>query len=133
MNLLPDSEGIVRAWLRSCSSIVALTSQRQYFEMPRQDRPETPFILLYRVGGVPDTFGQDYADVVLECWGGNKPDAANLARTVIAEVQAITAPVAIDGALVMAGTVNVGPIQTTSTPWAKRYRVDATFHIRSST
>lgn len=132
MNLLPDSEGTARAWLRSCASITALTEDRQYFEMPRQDRPVTPFILLYRVGGVPDTFGQDYADIVFECWGGNKPDAALLARTVVAEVQAITAPVHLSDAMVMAGTVNVGPIQTTGQPWAKRYRIDATLHIRSA-
>lgn len=131
--LLPDSEGALRAWLRSCASITALCEQRQYFEMPKQDRPETPFILLYRIGGAPDDKGQDYPDFIIECWGENKHRANLLARTVSAEIMAVTAPVLVGDAYVMGATVNFGPTQTSGQTWAKRYRIDASFHIRSST
>ncbi len=133
MLLLPDSEGAIRGWLRSCASIVALCAQRQYFEMPRQDRPDTPFILLYRIGGKPDDQGQDYPDLIIECWGATGHKANELGRTVAAEIMALTAPVLVGDAYVMGGTVNLGPIQTSGQPWAKRYRIDASFHIRSST
>jgi len=114
---------------------VALTSNRQYFAMPERDTPETPYILLYRIGGSPDSFGQDYPQVILECWASGKQakfDASTLGRVVAREVMGIRVPVLVGDAWVLAGEVNFGPVQTTGAPNAKRYRIDATFHIRSA-
>lgn len=128
---LPSSEGTVRGWLRAVPAIVALTGQRQYFSMPRQDELVFPFILLYRIGGSPDHFGQDYPQCVFECWGRTKMDADALGRVVASSIIGIR-PVRIVDAWMMAGDVNLGPVQTTGSVDAKRYRIDATFHIRSA-
>lgn len=129
---LPSAEGTMRAWLRSLASVTALTDQRQYFKVPEQDRPLLPFVLLYRVGGASDFFGQDYPDMIFETWGVNKNAADTLGRVVAAEVMAIRQPITLGNATVLSGRVNVGPIETVGTSWAKRYRIDATFHIRST-
>lgn len=128
---LPSAEGTVRGWLRATPAIVALTSERQYFAMPRQDDIVTPFILLYRIGGAPDHFGQDYPQCVLECWAGTKIAADVLGRVVASSILGIR-PVRIGDAWMMAGDVNLGPVQTTGSVDTKRYRIDATFHIRSA-
>lgn len=100
--------------------------------MPKQDRPQTPFIILYRIGGAPDQFGQDYPDLIIECWGQIKEDADLLGRTVAQQIMSIERPVLINGAWVMAGDVNLGPVPSSGTPYAKRYRIDASFHIRTA-
>lgn len=112
--------------------IATLTGERQYFAMPRKDRPTTPFILMYRVGGAPDDFGQDYPQFIIECWSDTKTTAERLGLVVAAEIQFIRRPVIVpDKGVVMSGEVNVGPIETGGTPDAHRYRIDATFHLRS--
>lgn len=129
--LLPSAEGTVRGWLRACAPVVALTGQRQYFSMPRQDEIVAPFILLYRIGGAPDHMGQDYPQVIVECWGKTKIEADVLARTVAREILGIK-PIQVGDSWVLAGDINFGPVQTTGSVDTKRYRIDATFHIRSS-
>lgn len=119
--------------MRSNIFIETLTEHRQYFGMPERDRPTTPFIIMYRVGGSPDDFGQDYPQLILECWGSNKHEAESLALVVAREVQGLTTPVIIGDAVVVSGEVNVGPVESSGTSYAKRFRLDTTFHIRSST
>ena len=121
---LASAEGTLRGWLQSCAAISAVTGERQYFAMPQKDRPQTPFIVLYRIGGAPDQFGQDYPDVIIECWGSTKIEADSLGRVVAREIMAIERPVLIE--------VNLGPVPSTGTPYAKRYRIDASFHIRTA-
>lgn len=73
--------------------------------------------------------------MILECWASGKQakfDASVLARTVVSEIMGIRVPVVIGGAVILDGDVNFGPTQTSGTPNAKRYRIDATFHVRSS-
>lgn len=130
--LIPSSIGTIRGWMRENIFIATVTENRQYFGMPERDRPETPFIIMYRVGGAPDDFGQDYPQLILECWGGNKHEAESLGLVVAREVQGLTKPVRIGDAWLMAGEVNVGPIESSGTTYAKRYRIDATFHLRSA-
>jgi hypothetical protein len=112
--------------------ITTLTSDRQYFGMPRTDKPATPFIIMYRVGGAPDDFGQDYPQLIIECWAKTKTDAEKLGLVVAAEIQYIRRPVIVPNiGVVKSGEVNVGPIETSGTPDARRYRIDATFHLQS--
>lgn len=129
--VLPSSIGTVRAWMRLNVPIVTLTGSRQYFEMPRKDTPILPFIVLYRAGGAPDEFGQDYPDILFECWGENRTVAEDLGLVLAREIIGIK-PVLASSAWMLAGKVNTGPIEMSSTPNAKRSRVDATFHIRSA-
>lgn len=129
---LPETEGALRGWLRSNAEISSLVGQRVYFAVPQQDKPQTPFIVLYRVGGSPDLMQHDHPDFILECWGSNKHDASSLASVVAGEINESNhrPPVVIDGVNVIAGTVNFGPLPNGGTDWAKRYRVDTTFHMR---
>ncbi len=131
---LPETEGALRSWLRLNTSIAAKVGQRVYFAVPEQDRPELPCLVFYRVGGLPDDMQQDYPDFIIECWGGNKHEASTLASTVAGEVNASNhrPPVIVDGVKVMAGTVNFGPVPMGGVDWAKRYRVDTSFHMRSA-
>lgn len=117
--------------MRANLFITAVIEQRQYFGMPEKDRPTTPFVIMYRVGGKPDYMGQDYPQLIIECWGRNKHEAESLGLVMTREINGIK-PVQVDDAWVLAGEVNVGPIESSGTPDAKRYRIDATFHIRSA-
>ncbi len=129
---LPSNIGTLRGWMRGNVPITTLTGDRQYFAMPRKDKPDTPFILLYQVGGAPDDFGQNYPQFIIECWADTKQTAENLGLVVAAEIQFIRRPVNVTGqGTVLAGNVNVGHIETGGTPDARRYRIDATFHLRS--
>src|SRR5690349_23570092 len=122
----------MRGWLRLNANISAVVGQRVYFAMPTQDRPELPFLLLYRVGGLPDDKQQDYPDFIIECWARIKHDASDLARIVASEIEESNhkPPVLVDGVKVLAGSVNFGPVPSGGTDWAKRYRVDTSFHMR---
>lgn len=130
---LPECEGALRSWLRLNVKISAQVGQRVYFAMPEQDRPQLPCIVFTRVGGIPDDKGQEYPDFIIEAWANNKHNASRLASIIAAEVELSNhrPPVTIDGVKVMAGTVNFGPIPRGGTDWAKRYRVDTSFHMRS--
>jgi hypothetical protein len=124
----------MRSWLRLNTSIAVRVAQRVYFTMPEQDRPELPCLVFYRVGGSPDSMLQEYPDFIIECWGANKHEASSLASTVAGEIELSNSrpPVIVDGVEVTAGTVNFGPIPSGGTDWAKRYRVDTSFHMRSA-
>ena len=45
------SNGPMRSWLRARITSV---DSRVYFSVPRQDSPAFPFLVMYRVGGLPD-------------------------------------------------------------------------------
>ena len=117
--------------MRANMFITSVMAERQYFGMPEKDKPTTPFTIMYRVGGSPDHMGQDYPQLIIEAWGGTKHEAESLALVLAREINGIR-PVQVGSAWMLAGHVNVGPVETSGTPDAKRYRIDATFHIRSS-
>jgi hypothetical protein len=125
----------MRGWLRANAAIAAVVpSARVFFGMPEQDRPATPFIVFYRVGGAPDDKQQDYPSFVIEAWGSTKHEASNLGALIAGEIEESNhrPPVIVDGAKVLAGSVNSGPVQRPGTSWAKRYRIDATFQMRAA-
>lgn len=120
----------MRAWL--CSRIGSVDN-RVYFAVPEQDAPTLPFLVFYRVGGLPDNQQHDNPDYVIECWGATKKAAADLATEVAGAVLDATheAPTYVEGAVVMSSGVN-GLAPSTGTPRAKRYRVDASMRMRRS-
>lgn len=132
MDLLPETEGPMRGWLRGNTAIANVVSTRVYFSEPQQDRPQLPFIVFYRVGGSPDDMRQDYPEYIIEAWGSNKHEASSLGTVIAGQIEESNhrPPVIVDGVKVLAGTVNFGPVQQLGTSWAKRYRVDATFQMR---
>lgn len=132
MTALPESEGSVRAWLRATSPITALVDSRTYFAMPTQDRPQTPFIVFYRTSGTPDQHWTDHPDITIECWGENKNEASNLAKVVAQELLSLDegSHIVIDGVRYAGASINRGPVPMSGTSKAKRYIVEATFHMR---
>lgn len=130
---LPNAEGALREWFRAQAQITMLCGQRQYFSLPRADELTYPLMVFYRVGGAPDERGWDHPDFIVECWGTTKFEASNLGL-VVASVIADScnrAPIDTEHAHVASGTVNSGPIESGGIVKAKRYRIDATFHIRA--
>lgn len=128
--MLPETEGPMRGWLRGQPAIAALVGARVYFAVPEQDRPELPFIVFHRVGGLPDDTQHDHPDFIVECWGSNKHEASTLATTVASRVMDATheGPSAYEGVKVEACRSS-GPIMAPGLTWAKRYRVDVSMRM----
>lgn len=129
---LPETEGAMRGWLRQAPHVSALVGQRVYFAVPEQDRPQLPFVVFYRIGGLPDSFQHDNPDFIIEAWGANKNQASIVAVAVATDIMNSNdkPPVTIDGVVVLAGTVNLGPLPSEGVSWAKRYRIDASMRMR---
>lgn len=73
MTAFPDTEGAVRAWLRSAPDVSALVGQRVFFGVPKGATEATfPLVVVQRVGGGddPSEAPVDIALVQLDCWGG---------------------------------------------------------------
>lgn len=124
----------MRSWLRARPTIAAYVGTRVYFSPPEQDKPELPFLVFYRVGGLPDTQQHDHPDFIIEAWGKNKNEASNVAKTVAENILDATEerPVILDGVVIQPESLNMGPVQTGGVSWAKRYRVDASMRMRRS-
>lgn len=129
---LPETEGTMRAWLRARLNIAALVSDRVYFAVPEQDNPTLPFLVFYRVGGLPDVQQHDNPDFVIEAWGKHKHEASSVAKTVATEIlDAVDErPVTVDGVKVFSSGVNLGPIPSSGVKGAKRYRIDCSMRMR---
>lgn len=124
----------MRSWLRARPSIAAWVGNRVYFAVPEQDKPELPFLVFYRVGGLPDTQQSEWPDFIIEAWGSNKNEASKVAKTVAENILDASEerPVVVDGVKVEAVSVNMGPVPASGVSWAKRYRVDASMRMRLS-
>lgn len=130
--ILPDTDGAMRSWMRSAVEITSIVAQRIYFKLPQQDSPIYPLLTFYRVAGFPDEHGQDYPDYIFECWGVNKHGAGRLALALaglVTDQDTYRPNLIFDGARIKSGRVNAGPYEISGTNAAKRYRLDATFHM----
>jgi len=128
---VPSALGATRSWIRS-TSIGPMTGNRNYFEIPQQDRPELPFTVHYRYGGTVDDQWMDHPDMSFECWGENKKAAEDLAIALVGELITLDQGrhLVIDGVRYCGATLNIGPVPNPSPSWAKVFRVDATLHMR---
>lgn len=129
---LPDTEWTMKRWLELTTGIYTFVAGRVYFSMPEQDKPDTPFVVFYRVGGSPDGMRQEMPDFILECWGKNKKEASDVAIAIADEIEAFQlAPFpVIDGVRIVGMRVNQGPVPNGGTTKAKRYRLDVTCQMR---
>ncbi len=125
---LPGTNGPMRGWLRLR---VPAVSNRVHFSVPRQDKPELPFLVMYRVGGLPDGQQHDNPDFIIECWAENLKEAEDLAQAVAGTILDAQdeRPVIVDGVVVMSSGVN-GVRPAGEVTGAKRYRVDASMRMR---
>lgn len=73
----PDTEGAVRAYLRSHSDVSAIVGTRVFFGVP--DSPTFPLIVVARVGGFDETSEAplDQALVQIDSFGDLHPDTLN--------------------------------------------------------
>lgn len=73
----PDTEGAVRAYLRSHADVSALVSTRVFFGVP--DAPTFPLITVARVGGFDESSEAplDQALVQIDSFGDLHPDTLN--------------------------------------------------------
>jgi len=97
LELLPDAEQLVSAYLRANARIAALVQDRVYTVFP-QDAGPAPLLLVQRVGGEPP-FSQplvlDIAQLQVDAYGGPKKAAYTLsatARAVLTELEGQARP-----------------------------------------
>jgi hypothetical protein len=134
LDLLPDAEQLVSAFLRSNSRILGLVGERVFTVFPAQAGPE-PLLLVQRVGGEPP-FSQplvlDVAQLQVDAYGGPKKAAYNLAATARAVLTELEGQVRPEG---IAGAVRFGSSQwlpdETFTPPRPRYIFDVAVAVRT--
>lgn len=123
---MPDALGVVRAWVRAQELV---PESNVVFSVPEQDTPPLPLVVISRQGGGMNHF-LDSPRLTFECWAENKAVASAVAEQLavcIADVFS-TPMFEFDGWKVTGAEVD----QIAERPgvsWAKRFHVDAQFHI----
>ena len=120
IDAFPDTEGALRTWLRSQTSITALVGQRVFFGVPKRATETTvPLLTVQLVSTIPETSDAplDRALIQIDCWGsidtsgnGQKATATSLVNTVRALLHSITQPTPM-------GTVTVFGCNVESVTW----------------
>lgn len=127
----PDSDGVIRTWTKEKLSEV---HERVHFSVPQNEDLTFPFIVLYRVAGVPDDT-HDNPHVTFEVWGINKNESEKVARKLAAYIMDTNRIDKWQGAqgLIEGGFVVMGPRPMPPQPIRKGYRseVTAQFMLRS--
>lgn len=123
---MPDALGVVRAWVRSQELV---PSEQVVFSVPEQDTPPLPLLVIQRMGGSVNHF-LDSPRLTFECWDVNKNAASSLATQLATRIACIfdEAMFEHDGWKVTGADLD----QVAERPgvsWAKRFHVDAQFHI----
>jgi hypothetical protein len=87
VTLLPDVEAMTSTFLRAQAEVTALVGQNVYTVTPNDVTTKFPFIRLTRIAGQP-LFSQplvvDQARIQVDCWGGPKKLAWQMAATCMA-------------------------------------------------
>lgn len=124
---MANSLGVARAWVRTLGLV---PDTNVVFSVPEMDTPPTPMIVISRQGG-PTSYWLDSPRFTFECWAANKNEAEDLANQLAKDVANIdNMPMFEYNDLTITGA---GVDQVSERPgvnWAKRFHVDAQFHIR---
>lgn len=107
--VLPDAEGVVRAWLRGVD--LGPATGRVFFAVPQD--PVLPLVTVARAGGAADDdLPFDSPTVIINVWSDTKKQAAAVARLVIAALRSCSGarvedddgtPAWLDGAWALTG------------------------------
>lgn len=82
-DLLPDTEGGCRTWLRSLATVTTHVAQRVFFAVPDDaDETDYPLITVSRVGGGPDTSDAPIDAAVLQLKVHGTRRGKTVARTI---------------------------------------------------
>lgn len=132
LELVPDAERLVSAYLRSEPRMQALVGDRIYTAFPAKAGAE-PMLLIQRVGGAPPfsyPFVADAAELQLDAYGGPKATAHELARTAQACLSALQGQVRPEGvaSAVVLGVLSWQPDETYDPP-RPRYLLDVTVTV----
>jgi Protein of unknown function (DUF3168) len=134
LELLPDVEQLVSAYLRSKPRITALVQDRVYTVFPAQ-AGSGPLLLVQRIGGDPP-FSQplvlDVAQLQIDAYGGPKKTAHDLAATARAVLTELEGQVRPEGvvASVRFASLRFLPDETFN-PHRPRYLFDVAVAVRT--
>jgi hypothetical protein len=137
--LLPDAEGVLRAWLRDGIDLAAATD-RVFFAVPAIPKGAAdvplPLVTLARVGGLPDDdLPLDHPVMRFNVWGTSKKEASAVARRLVMALRTCggatagtdpTETAMLDGASDISGPT----CQPDDAAGKARYIVVATIHMR---
>jgi hypothetical protein len=87
VTLLPDIEAMLSTYLRNQSEVTDLVGQNVYTVMPSEPTTKFPLIVLTRIAGqplFPRPLLVDQARIQVDCWGGPKKLAWQMAATCMA-------------------------------------------------
>lgn len=144
LELLPDTERVISAFLRADDDVAELAGERVYTAMPGQSSKDDTLVLLRRVGGEPP-FTQplifERCELQVDVYGGPKAAAHTLARTVqraLAGLRGVLTEEVIDvGPVIVAvvsgvqlGAFRYVPDEVWQPP-RPRYVFDATVYVKS--
>jgi hypothetical protein len=120
--ILPSSEALVVAWLKSRPALTAIHGGRVATKL----KTTLPAIRVQRIGGVVVNDWEDQPVVQIECWASDEDTADALSRTVVAELPTVR------GAQVKTYEMEAGPYMVPDDPSLStnsRYNVDVRFII----
>lgn len=139
VDLFPDVEGAVRAWLRTVN--LGPASGLVYFGVPKQ--PKFPLVVLRRAGGGPQAGYSpvDDARISFDCWADTKSAASLVARRLLSNIDQLSmVAVAAHHAVLLGGVILLGPLWRPDTEARTaqglprpRYIVDAQITVRPLT
>lgn len=121
--MLPDAELLVTGYLRPLVGGVPVSTK-----IPNP-RPAT-FVRAWRTGGTAPNRVVDYAQITVECWGVDKPTAAQLAR----QAHALLLDAASVGGIPLCRRVEGGSLYYDPDPAtsAERYTFTAFLTLRAA-
>lgn len=124
---MTDALGVVRAWIRAQELVPA---DNVVFSVPEMNQPPLPLIVISRQGGAT-TYWLDSPRFTFECWGENKNLASDIATNLAKSVANIdNMPMFEHETWVITGAQIDQVAERPGVSWAKRFHVDAQFHIR---
>jgi hypothetical protein len=132
LELVPDAERLVSAYLRGEPRMQALVGDRIYTAFPAK-AGSGPLLLIQRVGGQPPLsypFILDAAELQLDAYGGPKATAHELARTAQACLSTLQGQVRPEGvaSAVALGVMSWQPDEMYDPP-RPRYLIDVTVTV----
>lgn len=123
---MPDALGVARAWVRAQEIV---PTENVVFSVPEQDTPPLPLVVISRQGG-PINYWLDSPRFTFECWAKDKATVSDVATQLAIRISEVfDAPMFEHDGWRIAGADLDQVAERPGVSWAKRFHVDAQFHI----